>query len=140
MFSGGFGLTAAAVLSPGDDDRLLEQLSVLVEGSLIRRLERDREPRFGMLETIRAYAKDCLDRTGDGERFRRQHAEHFLAVAQEAATELVLVSASAELLDSLDAEHDNFRAALGTLADSGTSIRTLGWSLHSTSSGSFAAT
>jgi predicted ATPase/DNA-binding SARP family transcriptional activator len=115
-FNGGFALPAATFVSGDDEADLLEGLSVLVEGSLVRRLEREGEPRFGMLETVRAYATECLDRSGEGEEVRRRHADHFLAVAEEAAVELVLVTASAGLLDALSAEHDNFRAALGTFA------------------------
>jgi tetratricopeptide (TPR) repeat protein len=107
------------VVSGGDEAELLDGLSVLVEGSLVRRLEPDGEPRFGMLETVRAYAGECLDRSGEGDEARGRHAEHFLAVAEEAAVELVSVTASAGLLDSLDVEHDNLRAALGTFADAG---------------------
>ena len=43
----------------------------------------DGEPRFTMLETIRAYALERLEASGEAEEIRRRHAEHFLAVAEQ---------------------------------------------------------
>ena len=42
------------------------------------------EPRFGMLETIREYALERLETSGEADAVRRRHAELFLALAEEA--------------------------------------------------------
>ena len=62
-----------------------------------------------MLETIREYAAERLEESGEGEELRRHHAEHFLALAEEA--EPHLPADRREWLDRLDREHDNLRTA-----------------------------
>jgi tetratricopeptide (TPR) repeat protein len=73
----------------------------------------DGEPRVGMLETIREYALERLERAGDLDDTRRRHAEYYAGVA-ERADEQLRGAGSAHLaaLDQLEAEHDNLRAAL----------------------------
>ena len=58
VFVGGWSLEAAdAVVDPEGDGAVLETLATLVEASLVRRIEQaEAQPRFGMLETIRAFA------------------------------------------------------------------------------------
>jgi tetratricopeptide (TPR) repeat protein len=70
-----------------------------------------------MLETIREYAHERLEASGDAKELRRRHAEHFLALAEEA--EPHLRRDTLEWLDRLDREHDNLRAALDRLEASG---------------------
>ena len=76
-----------------------------------------------MLETIREYAAERLEASGEAEELRRRHAEHFLALAEEA--EPSLFAESTEWLDRLEQEHDNLRAALDRLEASGESERAL---------------
>jgi tetratricopeptide (TPR) repeat protein len=73
----------------------------------------DGEPRVGMLETIREYALECLERAGDLDDTRHRHAEYYAGVAERADGQL-RSSGLAHLaaLDQLEAEHDNLRAAL----------------------------
>ena len=73
----------------------------------------DGEPRVGMLETIREYALERLERAGDLDDTRRRHAAHYAGVA-ERADEQLRGSGPTHLaaLDRLEAEHDNLRAAL----------------------------
>ena len=63
-----------------------------------------------MLETIREYATERLEQSGEAGQVRRRHAEHFLAFAEEAEPDLPL--SPRELLDRLDRDHDNLRVAL----------------------------
>jgi len=71
-----------------------------------------------MLETIREYAAERLEDSGEEDELRRRHAHHFLALAEEA--EPVLLGASpGEWLDRLGRDHDNLRAALDWLETSG---------------------
>jgi tetratricopeptide (TPR) repeat protein len=72
-----------------------------------------------MLETIREYALERLEESGEKEALRRRHAHHFLALAEEA--EPHLLGSPKAWLERLDREHDNFRAALDTLEELGES-------------------
>ncbi len=44
--------------------------------------------RYSMLETLRAYARERLDETGDPDQWRRRHAEHFADFAEQAGSGL----------------------------------------------------
>jgi tetratricopeptide (TPR) repeat protein len=71
-----------------------------------------------MLETIREYAAERLEASGEADELGRRHAEHFLALAEEVHAHLGLWAAG-DLklwLDRLEAEHDNLRAALDRFA------------------------
>jgi predicted ATPase/class 3 adenylate cyclase len=115
VFVGGCRLEAAEALSGTEDDHafeVLDGLQSLVEQSLVRqRQDQDAEPRFWMLETIREYAVERLRDSGEEHDLRRQHAEHFLALAETAEPELTGESQAA-WLDRLSTDLDNFRAAL----------------------------
>src|SRR5918994_6281658 len=71
----------------------------------------EEEPRFVMLETIREYARERLELGGEAEEIRRLHAEYFLALAEQGASERQGPEETA-WLERLDLEHENMRAAL----------------------------
>jgi len=81
--------------------------------SLVRQQDADArgEPRFGMLETIREFALERLEASGETPEARRRHAEHFVALAEEAAPWLTRTQGGI-WLNRLEVEHDNLRAAL----------------------------
>ena len=114
VFVGGFTLEAAEAVC-NQDGRLdiLESLTSLVNNSLIRQDETvDGEPRFGMLETIRAYALERLADRGEMDVLRAQHAGYFASLIANHVL-LELYSAKAIYwLDWLEREHDNVRATL----------------------------
>ncbi len=93
-------------------DADVDTLGSLLDKNLLRR----DGSRYEMLETIREFAGERLDEARDAEDVRRRHAEHFLAVALEAEPELVRRD-QRQVLDRLEAEHDNLRAALTWLLD-----------------------
>jgi tetratricopeptide (TPR) repeat protein len=64
-----------------------------------------------MLETIHEFAREKLKESGETEELRRQHAEYFLTLAEEAEPQ-VEGPQQAAWLDRLEEEHDNMRAAL----------------------------
>jgi predicted ATPase/DNA-binding SARP family transcriptional activator len=108
VFAGGWTMDAAdAVCGRGLD--VVASLSSLVDKSLLQVNGTEVEPRPMMLETIREYANERLEEWGEVEEVRRRHADYFLALAEEAAPQLPL--SSPELLDRLEREHDNLRAA-----------------------------
>jgi predicted ATPase/transcriptional regulator with XRE-family HTH domain len=87
-------------------------LESLFDNSLLRQAAGpDGEPRFSMLATIREYALEQLATRADAGRVYRCHAEYYLALAEQAETELTGAQ-QAEWLERLDREHDNLRAAL----------------------------
>ena len=115
VFSGGSTLDAIEAVCdprgelPGDT---LEGVSSLLDKSLLWQEEGlEAEPRFAMLETIHEFALEKLEESGDAETIKRAHAEHFLALAEQAEPKL-WGPEDAAWLDKLEREHDNLRAAL----------------------------
>jgi predicted ATPase/DNA-binding CsgD family transcriptional regulator/transcriptional regulator with XRE-family HTH domain len=112
---GGGGITgteAAADGSSSSAPSVLDGLTSLVENHLLRAEdETDGEPRFGMLETIREFGIEQLDASPEAERTRARHASWFLAFA-EALRPRIEGPEGKAVLDRLEAEHANLRAAL----------------------------
>ncbi|HEX2090530.1 MAG TPA: adenylate/guanylate cyclase domain-containing protein [Actinomycetota bacterium] len=109
VFRGGCTLETAEYVAEAD----LDALQSLVDKSLLRL----RGDRFWMLETIREYAVERLEESGEAEEVRRRHAEHFLALAEE--SEPHLLRDSIEWLNRLEAELNNIRAVMDRLEDTG---------------------
>jgi len=76
-----------------------------------------------MLETIRDFASERLETWGEAQELRRRHAEHFLALTEEA--EPHLPAYQREWVDRLEIEHDNLRASFDRLKSSGETQRAL---------------
>jgi predicted ATPase/DNA-binding SARP family transcriptional activator len=102
-FAGGATLEAAEEVT-GADVAVLEGL---VEKSLLLR----ESGRLLMLETVRAYARELLDHDDRSSEVRLRHCRHFVALA-ETGTPHLRTHAEAKWMRRLDAETDNFRAAL----------------------------
>jgi tetratricopeptide (TPR) repeat protein len=115
VFVGGCTLEAAeAVINGGDDVGLdvLDGVASLVDQSLLRREgDADAEPRFGMLETVREFALERLEASGEAAAVRRRHAAYYLGLAERAERELMRTMAT-PWLDALEAELGNLRAAM----------------------------
>jgi predicted ATPase/DNA-binding CsgD family transcriptional regulator len=116
-FAGGFTLDAARAVcangqgGPVAEADVLTALGRLVDKSLVVVEEREHEARYRLLETIRQYAADKLDAAGERDAARERHLDHFLALAELTEPELEGPDQDAAL-DRVEAEHDNFRAAL----------------------------
>ncbi len=118
VFAGGWTLDAAErVCADGLD--VIDALANLVDQSLVRVSETDADPRFGMLETIREYAAAKLEASGLRPEREGRHAAFCLSLAE--AAEPHLRGNPGTWLGRLQAEHDNFRAALDRLAALGES-------------------
>jgi len=111
VFSGGWSLQAAEeVCDRGDLDLdVLDGLASLVDKSLVRAVAGDEE-RFSMLETIREFAIERLEESGEAQEIRRAHAEFLRTMAKE-EWPVLASSAPTEALEHLRPETDNMRAA-----------------------------
>ncbi|MFD5243413.1 ATP-binding protein, partial [Amycolatopsis sp. NPDC058340] len=111
VFAGGTTLAdAEAVCGVPDTAELLPSL---VDRSLVER----GGDRYRMLETIRAFFAGKLTEAGETDRMRRAHAEHFLALAEE-ADPMLRTGDQLRWLDRLDAAYDDLLAALRWAAES----------------------
>ena len=121
VFAGTFGLPAAEAVC-GDADpaeqpgRTMDTLSSLVDSSLVRPEPHEDEPRFSLLETIRAYALDRLRESGDWQDVHDRHAAYFLSLADPADAELHGAGQLA-WLNRLEIRRGNLNAALSWLTD-----------------------
>ena len=102
VFRGGCSLDAAESVADAD----LETLQSLVDKSLLRHTA----DRFWMLESIREYAGERLEESGEATEVRERHAEHFLALAELAG--LSLEPRGKQDFALYTHELDNARAAL----------------------------
>ncbi len=105
VFRGSFTLDAAEAVCDAD----LGAIESLVVKNLVRRWG---SGRLGMLDTIREYADELLDTAVDADEVYRRHAEHFLAVAEDANLNAGTRRPGGQRLDIGLAEQDNFRGAL----------------------------
>jgi predicted ATPase/DNA-binding SARP family transcriptional activator len=110
VFRGTIALDAAAAVTQLDEDQLLEQLTALIDASLLRSLHDD-PPSFRLLETIRAFAAERLAHDGGDRQAQARHAAFFHALGESAAPHLWDPQQQV-WFDRLEREHDNLRAAL----------------------------
>ena len=116
VFVGGFPLGAVNEVCDPDAGLGLDALGAvesLLDKSLLRQepAAAQTEPRFGMLETMREYALERLRESGEEGVTLRRHARYYLVGADVPVAEMKLPQQKL-WLQSLDAEHDNLRAAL----------------------------
>src|ERR1700674_5167939 len=98
---------------------LLDGMASMVDKSLVQQVEQAKsESRFVMLETIREYALEKLEASGEEAATKRAHAAYSLVLAEEEATEQSGAE-GADWLERFGFEHDNFRAALEWLTKTG---------------------
>jgi predicted ATPase/serine/threonine protein kinase len=122
VFVGGCTLEGAEAVcdAKGDLDLdLLDGVTSMVNKSLVQQVEPAKgESRFVMLETLREYAVEKLEASGEETMTRRAHAAYFLVLAEEDATEQGTPQ-GVEWLQRLTLEHDNFLAGLEWLTETG---------------------
>ncbi|MGE5264154.1 MAG: ATP-binding protein, partial [Acidobacteriota bacterium] len=131
VFAGGWTLEAAEEVCAGTEierSHVLDLQTHLVDKSLVLVEELGGETRYRFLETIRQYASEKLQESGETETMRHRHLAYFLAFAEE--KEPALFSAARGVaLSRLEADWDNFRAALAwsqTVEDGEIEMRLVG--------------
>src|SRR6185503_12182973 len=102
------GAEAVVAFSGMDKAEVLNHVSDLAEKSLVV-VELGGE-RYRYLETVRQYAYEKLDETGEIAEARMRHLQHYLAFAEKARPEIV-GPRQAEWLARLDLERENLHAA-----------------------------
>jgi len=129
-FAGGCTVEAAAAAGmpegvPHDPpagasvEDVAEGLAALTDAHLLRVAVGDTgEPRYRLLATVREYALEQIEASGESERIRGRHAAYYLTLA-EAAEARFHDAGLPRALDALDGELDNLRAALGWCVERG---------------------
>jgi predicted ATPase len=120
VFAGGCTIEAAQRVC-GDELEVVDGLASLTERGLTRLEGRDEEPRFTMLETIREYAVELFERSGEVEEIQRRHAEYCLALVAQAAPTLESAGNPAAIM----ADFENLRGARRWLDASGDTLNEL---------------
>ena len=117
VFSGGATLEAVEAVADAGTD-VPAALETLLDSGLVTHEAPGGEPRFGMLETIREFGAVQLREAGEEWAAHDRHLDHYVAFA-EAAELSSRHGVTAELLDDVDVERDNLRAALVEAASEG---------------------
>ncbi|WP_412061325.1 ATP-binding protein [Rubrivirga sp. IMCC45206] len=110
VFAGGWTQGAAeAVGYDADAGRALDEVTSLVEKGLV---QPDGAGRFDLLETIRAFALEQLDASGETDDVKARHAAYVLTVAEEVGAGITGATQLASM-DRADRETANLQEALG---------------------------
>ena len=123
VFAGGWTLDAAQTVC-GDEHldapAVVDTLARLVDQSLVQLEEVQGRSRYRMLETLRQFAHEQLESSGEVDDLARRHATHFLSVGELLGPEARVFGTEASTVRAeLEVEHDNMRAALRWLIEHG---------------------
>ena len=128
VFAGGCDLAAAEAVLPGvdlDASGVADVLGQLVDKSLaVVDDSGDGSTRYSLLETIRQYAREQLEASGETANIRRRHAEHYVSVAETAGPHLRSRSQT-DWAVQIAREADNFRVALDWAVETQSSTHAL---------------
>jgi predicted ATPase/class 3 adenylate cyclase/DNA-binding CsgD family transcriptional regulator len=114
VFLGGFDLDAAqAVGGGGDVERfqVLDQLTLLVDKSLVVADDSGGRTRYRLLETVRQYALEKLGESGEADVVRTRHRDHYTSIA--AMLDAPAGTDCEQRIEQANIEIDNLRAAFG---------------------------
>ncbi|MFG2831842.1 BTAD domain-containing putative transcriptional regulator [Streptomyces sp. NPDC048434] len=112
VFAGGCTLAAAEAVCGEPAEDVLDRLGALVDKSLLIVDHRGAEPRYRMLETIHAYARErAAGRPEEHERTLARHTDHFLDFVTDADPR-IRSDEQLPWLARIEAELDNVRAVL----------------------------
>jgi predicted ATPase/class 3 adenylate cyclase/DNA-binding CsgD family transcriptional regulator len=111
-FMGGFDLAAARAVGGGTDVeryQVLDQLSLLVDKSLVVADDSGGRMRYRLLETVRQYALEKLGESGEADTVRARHRDYYTAMA--AQLDAPAASGHQRRVEQTEIEIDNLRAA-----------------------------
>jgi predicted ATPase/class 3 adenylate cyclase len=111
-FVGGFDLDGAQAIAGANEVerfQVLDQLSLLVDKSLVVAENADGRTRYRLLETVRQYASEKLGESGEADDVRTRHRDHYTAAA--ARLDAPACGDYEHLLAQAEADFDNLRGA-----------------------------
>ncbi|MCW2649342.1 MAG: afsR 1 [Mycobacterium sp.] len=111
-FMGGFDLDAArAVAGSGQVERyqVLDQLTLLVDKSLVVAEETNTGTRYRLLETVRQYALEKLGESGEADAVRTRHRDHYASLV--AVLDTLGDAGQQQRLEQAEIDIDNLWAA-----------------------------
>jgi predicted ATPase/class 3 adenylate cyclase/DNA-binding CsgD family transcriptional regulator len=114
VFLGGFDLDAAQTVAGGTEVeryQVLDQLTLLVDKSLVVADDSRGRTRYRLLETVRQYALEKLGESGEADAVRTRHRDHYTALA--AILDAPTGRNYEQYLEKANIEIDNLRAAFG---------------------------
>ncbi len=114
VFSGTFSIDAVESICTGaplDDASVLDELSGLVDKSLVVMEVDGDDARYRLLETVRQYADERLRATSEYAALRERHAHHFLELAERAEPRLFGGADDPMLVAAIAKDAGNLRAA-----------------------------
>ena len=112
VFFGGFDLDAAQAVGGSESMQrfqVLDQLTLLVDKSLVATENAGDRTRYRMLETVRQYALEKLAESGEADAVRTRHRDYYAAMA--APLDVPTHSDHEPRLEQAEIEIDNLRAA-----------------------------
>jgi predicted ATPase/class 3 adenylate cyclase/DNA-binding CsgD family transcriptional regulator len=112
VFLGGFDFDAAQAVAGGGDVaryQVLDQLTLLVDKSLVVAEDSAGRTRYRLLETVRQYALEKLGESGEADAVRSRHRDYYTSLA--ALLDAPAGSDYEQRLEQSDTEIDNLRAA-----------------------------
>jgi predicted ATPase len=120
VFVGGCTIEGVEAIAAGTEGDALETVAALVDHSLLSTRPGVDGPssRYAMLETIREFAAEQLEASGEHTDVHAAFEAHLLDLAERAESGL-RGSEQLRWLDRLEEEHANVRAVLGTALDRG---------------------
>ena len=120
VFFGGFDVDAARAVAAGADAeryQVLDQLTLLVDKSLVVAEDTRQGTRYRLLETVRQYAQEKLHQSREGDDVRARHRDHYTATA--ALLEAPATVDYEQRLERAEAEIDNLRTAFAWCREGG---------------------
>jgi predicted ATPase/class 3 adenylate cyclase/DNA-binding NarL/FixJ family response regulator len=111
-FMGGFDLSAARAVAGGTEIeryQILDQLTLLVDKSLVVADNSGGRMRYRLLETMRQYALEKLGESGEADIVRARHRDHYTAMA--AQLDAPAATGHQGRVQQMETEIDNLRAA-----------------------------
>jgi predicted ATPase/class 3 adenylate cyclase/DNA-binding CsgD family transcriptional regulator len=114
VFMGGFDLDAVRTVACSNDTeryQALDELTLLVDKSLVSAEDTGRRTRYRLLETMRQYALEKLADSGEADAVRSRHRDYYTTMA--ASLNARTHSGYDQRVEQAEAEIDNLRAAFG---------------------------
>jgi predicted ATPase/class 3 adenylate cyclase/DNA-binding CsgD family transcriptional regulator len=112
VFVGGFDLDAAQVVAAGGDikaHQVLDEITLLVDKSLVVAENTTGQTRYRLLETVRQYAREKLAECGEAETVCTRHRDHYTAMA--GLLDLPAQADYEQRVEQAECDFDNLRAA-----------------------------